>query len=113
MQAKEELLSEIDALISPSEETSTVGKSAKIHNYCLLYRRFTDIVQYMINKVKNRERVAFRNEVTNILLSMQLAYGLIEIEEVPPFDNDLSEDSEWIISLAIIIKSHRDNYLKT
>ncbi len=43
---------------------------------------------------------------------MQPAYGLIGIEEVTPFDSELSEDSRWIISLAELMKSHRDDFLK-
>ena len=109
---KDQLLSEIDALITPAEELSMDGKTAGLINGTLLYSHFTDLIRYMKNGVESRERTAFRNEITNILLSMKFAYGLIGIEDITPFDNDLSEDSEWMIALAETLRSHRSAYLK-
>jgi hypothetical protein len=112
VQAKDQLLSDIDALITPAEELSVVSKSAGLMNGTLLYQHFSDLIRYMKESVEPRERVAFRNEITNILLSMKLAYGLICIEDVTPFDNELSEDSKWIIALSEQIRSHRNDYLE-
>ncbi|MBR4742918.1 MAG: hypothetical protein IK082_01860 [Oscillospiraceae bacterium] len=109
---KDQLLSDIDTLITPAEGLSAAGKTAELINGTLLYCHFTDLIRYMKNGVESRERTAFRHEITNILLSVKFAYGLIGIEDVTPFDNDLSEDSEWMIALAETIRSHRNNYLE-
>lgn len=112
VQLKIQMLSDIEDLFAQAEEeSSTISKTVGIQNLCLLYRHFTDIIQYMKNGVEHRERVAFRYEIINILLSMKLAYGLIDVADVTPFDYETSEDSNWIISLAEIIKSHREEYL--
>ncbi len=112
VQAKDQLLSDIDALITPAEDLSVVSKSAGLMNGTLLYKHFTDVIQYMKESVKPRERVAFRYEIINILLSIKLAYGLIEEDAVAPFGNDLPEDSAWILALSEQIRVHRNAYLE-
>ncbi len=112
VQAKDQLLSDIDALITPAEELSVVSKSAGLMNGTLLYQHLTDVIRYMKESVKPRERVAFRYEIISILLSMKLAYGLIEEDTAAPFWNDLPEDSEWIIALSEQIRAHRNAYLE-
>lgn len=64
------------------------------------------MIRYIKDIGENREREAFRTETLNILRSMEMACGLIEIDEAP-FNHDPSEDWEWMISLSETFISHR------
>ena len=105
------MLSDIDALITPAEELPIVGKTEELLNGIQLYQSLTDVIRYIKDIGENREREAFRTETLNILRSMEMACGLIGIDEAP-FNHDPSEDWEWMISLSEIFVSHRNHYLE-
>ena len=105
VRAKDQLLSDIDALITPAEELPIVGKTEELLNGIQLYQSLTDVIRYIKDIGENREREAFRTEIMNILRSMEMACGLIGIEDTP-------FDWEWMISLSEIFISHRNHYLE-
>ena len=111
VRAKDQLLSDIDALITPAEELPIVGKTEELLNGIQLYQSLTDVIRYIKDIGENREREAFRTETMNILRSMEMTCGLIGTEDMP-FDHDPSEDWEWMISLSESFISHRERYLE-
>ena len=112
---KDSLLKEIEAAIIPKDETlSTESKTMSILNRCLLFRQALELIEN-IDNLRARDRVAYRRELMDAFLSMKLACGLIEIDDVMPFDGDdnvFNDEEEWIVKLADSFRTKWENVYK-
>ena len=110
LESKNQLLSDIDSFLTPEEDDSAIDKTVKLQNGCMYFQLWYDLLCH-VDTVPRKERVAFRSEMLNTMYAMQLAYGLIDVSDVVSFDVETSEDSEWIVSLAEMLKGRRKDYL--
>lgn len=107
---KQEVLNKIDDIIQWTESPNRADNINLINRNCAIYEMINDLLEKLRN-TKNPLKVPFLYELKNTWRAMLLAYGIIEEGELDYRENreNCSEDGEWIIKLAQILKQHWDD----
>ena len=104
---KKEVLNRIDDIIQWIPSSYRVDNINLINRNCAIYEMINDLLEKLRN-TENPLKVPFLYELKNTWRAMLLAYEVIEESELEYRKNRefCSEDGEWIIQLAKILKQH-------
>ncbi len=109
---KQEALDKADEIIRYFDRCNYIqDKTSVINRHCKIYEALNLVMGDMVNKsIPNR--MPYFHEIEVILSAMLLAYGFMSEEEAleicaKNFD-DRYDDSEWLLSLAKMLKTHWD-----